>query len=266
MMHNSAIKKDVQKQSQQLLKAVVANPFAQYRIICFPCAGGNAAMFSTWPKQVPQEVEILALHAPGRGARFLDSPYTSMDELVDDLLSEAWLLAEKPYVIFGHSLGARVGYELVRRAIPLGLPMPIHFIASGSRAPNVPCFSAPTYTLPSTDFMQVIYDMDGVPDEVRESEEMMSLLEPTFRADFKIAETYLGKVVTLECPITVLSGTEDKRVSGSAVEQWQSFSSSAINIQYYAGGHFFINHNDAALQDIVALLTKVVAQQKGRLL
>lgn len=258
-MHNSPNSSQVH--SQPLLRAVVSNPFAKFRLICFPCAGGNASMFANWPKQVPKEAEVWALNAPGRGARFFEPPYTSMVELVDKLLDEAHILAEKPFVIFGHSLGARIGYELVKRATALGFPMPLHFIASGSRAPNMPCFSLPTYSLPSDAFMQIIYDMDGVPDELRESEEMMSLLEPTFRADFKIAETYTGQVSTLACPITALCGTKDKRVTASEVEQWQDFSYHPITVHSYAGGHFFINHNDAALRDICTLLNKIVAQK-----
>ncbi|WP_394205017.1 thioesterase II family protein [Shewanella waksmanii] len=262
-MHCLPMTKGFKTNSQPLLKAIAPNPSAKYRLICFPCAGGNASMFSSWPEQVPQDFEVFALNAPGRGARFFESPYTSMEELVKNLLEDSHLLAEKPYAIFGHSLGARVGYEFIRRATARGLPMPLHFVASGSRAPNIPCFSSPTYTLSSDAFMQIIYDMDGIPDELRENKEMMALLEPTFRADFQIAETYIGQVNKLACPITALCGTEDCRVPATTVEQWQAFTMYPITVKSYTGGHFFINHNDAALRDICMLLTKILAQSSG---
>ena len=248
-----------QQAATKLLKPIVANPFAQYRLICFPCAGGNASMFQSWPAHIQQNIEILALHAPGRGARFFDPPFESMDDLVDNLLPEADVLNEKPYVIFGHSLGARVGYEFVRRATSLGHPSPLHFIASGSRAPNVPCFSSETYTLPSEAFLKLILEMDGIPEEIRSSDEMLSLLEPTFRADFKIAETYLGRVQQMTCPISALCGQDDGRVAKAEVMQWQAFSDLPLMIKTFAGGHFFINHNVDALHDISGILNNAFA-------
>jgi surfactin synthase thioesterase subunit len=77
-IHNSALGK-------KLLLPINKSCAARYKMICFPCALGNASMFQDWPNELPDKLELLALHAPGRASRFMERPYTSMNTLVADL-------------------------------------------------------------------------------------------------------------------------------------------------------------------------------------
>ncbi|ALM92275.1 MULTISPECIES: thioesterase II family protein [Alteromonas] len=254
-MKNSLLKST----EPRLLKPVVENASAPYQLICFPCAGGNASMFQSWADFLGADIELLGLHAPGRGARFAEPAFDNMDALVNCLLDEADVLERKPYILLGHSLGARVAYEFAKRATQLGYPAPLHFIASGSRAPNGPKVSSPTHSLPSSEFMNTILEMGGIPDEVRESQEMLHLLEPTFRADFKIAEQYTSTAIPLDCPITAICGDEDYKVPEGLVKKWGSFTTSSWCVRCFSGGHFFINQNPHVIPEISRLIVRCFA-------
>jgi surfactin synthase thioesterase subunit len=240
--------------NQRLLKPIVENTSASYRLICFPCAGGNPSMFQNWAKFLGEDIELLGLYAPGRGARFAESAFNNMDDLVNCLLAEADVLQSKPYILLGHSLGARVAYEFAKCAIKQGYPAPLHFIASGSRAPNEPRTLTPIHTLPSQDFLKTILEMGGIPDEIIENEELLHLLESTFRADFKIAEQYSSSVFPLDCPITALCGDEDYRVPEVLVKKWGAFTTSSWRVMCFEGGHFFINQNPHVIPEISRLI------------
>jgi medium-chain acyl-[acyl-carrier-protein] hydrolase len=250
-MHNST-------SVQKLLLPINKPSTVRYKMICFPCAGGNASMFQDWPNKLPDELEVLALNAPGRASRFLEEAYTSMESLVADLICEASILRHNPYILYGHSLGARVAYEFAKQAIALGYPGPIHFIASGSRSPDTPCFSTPTYNLPIDKFLDTLRYMQGTPQEILDNDEFMQLLLPTLRADFQMAEKYIGEVSQLLCPISVYGGKEDPNIGLDKLKHWENYTCSGFEISMFDGGHFFINDNPKPLQSLHRLVQKIM--------
>src|SRR5690606_819048 len=108
------------------------------RIICFPYAGGNASLFRSWLQYYCEDVEIISIHLPGRGARILDPLYACMDLLIADLMQEVVPLVSQPYILMGHSFGSKIAYELARQIQHQQLPLPHHFIASAGSAPHLP--------------------------------------------------------------------------------------------------------------------------------
>src|SRR5262245_25134373 len=108
------------------------NPHARMRIFCFPYAAGNASTYASWPQFLSEDVELVAVQPPGRASRVRETAYQSMEAIIAGLTAviEPWL--DKPYVVFGHSLGSRVGFEFAHAARRSGWRLPQHFIASGS--------------------------------------------------------------------------------------------------------------------------------------
>jgi len=242
---------------QKLILPLNQTKHTRCKLICFPYAGGNASMFKSWQKELPLDVELLALHAPGRASRIFDEAYTSMSSLVEDLLCEALPLLQSPYIIFGHSLGARVAYEFINQAIKLGFDAPIHFIASGSRSPDTPCFSEPTFNLPTDEFIKTLKNMEGTPSELLENKELMDLLLPALRADFQIAEEYIGEVSKLPCPLSVLGGDKDLNIEVEQLNKWNNFTSNKFELTIFEGGHFFINEPEKPLKKIINIINSI---------
>lgn len=124
------------------------NPKSTLTLICFPYAGGSAQVFMQWVASLPSNVELVIIQAPGRGARICESPYSNMNCLIKELIKFGPLLLDKPYILFGHILGSRIAFEIMRKIKKLGSPLPKHFIASGSRGPNFQSIKKSVYNLP----------------------------------------------------------------------------------------------------------------------
>jgi surfactin synthase thioesterase subunit len=68
-----------------------------------------------------------------------------MSTLIRELIKNISMQLNKPYVYFGHSLGSRVLFELMKETKLLGYAQPQHFIASGSRGPNEKSMKSPIH-------------------------------------------------------------------------------------------------------------------------
>ena len=82
------------------------------RLFCFPYAGGGASIFRTWQSLLGDRVEVLPAHYKGHEDRIMDKPVSTMKQLVDEIYDELQPLADRPFYLFGHSVGSRVSYEL----------------------------------------------------------------------------------------------------------------------------------------------------------
>ena len=122
----------------------IHRPDAAMRLICLPHAGGGASSFHPLAALLPRDIEMLTVQLPGRESRLSEPPFRRMAPLVDALTDAiAPLLDDKPYALFGHSMGALIAYELGRAFERERLPLPRTTIVSGRRAPSVPNTEAP---------------------------------------------------------------------------------------------------------------------------
>lgn len=215
-------------------------PNADVKLICFPYAGGGVSVFYPWVDLLPDNVELNIIQLPGRGSHFSAEPIADMTSLVESLFSELAPILHSDYIIFGHSLGSRIGFELIIRAIRVGLKPPLHFFASGSAGPQRKCFDRKVYELPDVDFIQELKDMKGTPAEILENKELIELHLPMLRSDFKVAGEYSYKGnVNIPSPVTVLFGKDDA-ISDEEIHMWGMYFSDFSKVEC-SGGHFFID-------------------------
>ncbi|MEI6181531.1 MAG: thioesterase domain-containing protein, partial [Chloroflexales bacterium] len=97
-------------------------PQARLRLFCLPYAGGTASIFRTWPTSVSPSIEVWAIQLPGRETRFHEPRLTRLDELSAILVDVISPHLNLPYAIFGHSMGALIGFALARRLRDQGFP------------------------------------------------------------------------------------------------------------------------------------------------
>lgn len=235
-------------------------PAARLRLFCLPYAGGGATTYSGWHALLPPWVELIAVQPPGRGQRIAERPCDSMDELVDGLLPHILPLLDRPYVLFGHSLGSRVAFELMRRLDALQLPLPERFVASGSRAPHIVRDDKPLRDLPYDEFVRELRELNGTPEAILQNAELMELLVPLLRADFGISETYSaapGK--RLACKVHVFGGHGDRDVTPQDLASWQEHFVDRIAVQMYDGDHFFVEKQaDQVVRNLNAVLRETL--------
>lgn len=224
------------------------NPRARLRLICSPYAGGNSLIFRRWPEHLPADVEVCAIQLPGRGRRMREQPPTRLDDLMRELVPALVPHLDRPFALFGHSMGALIAFELARRlSSEHGLP-PLQLFVSGRRAPQCPRTRPYTYDLPEPEFLRELSRLNGTPREVLENEELVRLILPIVRADFALTETY-GYTAgpPLDCPIAAFGGLDDADVSVEHLEAWREHTSASFSLRMLPGDHFFLDADPAPL-------------------
>jgi medium-chain acyl-[acyl-carrier-protein] hydrolase len=225
------------------------NPQATLRLICFPYAGAGASTFRTWPAGLPGDVEVLAIELPGRESRFREKPLDRIGPLVTSLVAALEGELSTPFAIYGHSMGALLGFSVACELRRMSRREPVHLFASGRRAPQLPDAS-PMHQLPRRDLLDRLRRLGGVPDAVLENDELMEVFLPILRADIAVSEAEMVVPATpLGCPITALGGATDPRASLTELQAWSAQTSAAFECEIFPGGHFFLQSERAALLD-----------------
>ncbi|WP_242277559.1 thioesterase II family protein [Bacillus cereus group sp. BfR-BA-01446] len=210
------------------------------RLFCFPYAGGGGSIFREWEKGLPSGVELHTAQLPGREKRFIESPYRSMEELVQEMSEVFGSLRGIPFAFYGHSMGALIAFELACKLYQRYGEMPVHLFLSGKGAPQLEANKLPVYNLPQKEFMEKLICLNGTPREILENRELMELYEPILRADFEVCDTYsYQKGMHLKCPISVFGGLQDI-VSKEDLEAWGEVTNENVRVFMFEGDHFFI--------------------------
>lgn len=224
-------------------------PNAKVRLFCFHCAGSNAALFSPWAKQLGPDQELIAVQLPGRGTQFGKPLLTDMNSVISYLSDAIQPYCDRPFVFFGHSLGALIAYELAHKLKTL----PECLVVAGRSPPHY-ASNRLTYHLPDKMFIEFIKEYNGIPIEVLRDEGLMSLFLPILRADFQILETYVYQErVPLPCDLIALGGSEDHMVNPQHMQEWKPYTSGKFDFRLFSGDHFFIKSHHA---DILKLFLK----------
>jgi medium-chain acyl-[acyl-carrier-protein] hydrolase len=149
---------------------------------------------------------------------------------------------DKPFVFFGHSMGALISFELARQLRRDYGKQPIQLFVSGRRAPQLRDRDLPTNTLPESDFVAELRRLNGTPAEVLENGELLQFMLPILRADFAINETYeYLPERPFSFPITACGGLHDDEVSRNDLEGWKEQTDASFVLRMFPGDHFFLN-------------------------
>lgn len=190
-----------------------------------------------------------------------EEPFTRIQPLIETLAANISQLLDKPFALFGHSMGAIIAFELTRYLRNGAFSMPVHLFVSGTSAPTVIKDRLPTYTLPDTEFIEELRRLNGTPGEILENPDLMELLCPLLRADFELVQTYsFVSEPPLPCPITAFGGLQDCEVSKRDIEEWHRQTTSAFSTGMLPGDHFFLNTHHSL---IISVICKAIAQTLG---
>lgn len=212
------------------------------RLFCFHYAGATASIFRSWPGALPRGVELLAVQLPGRDYRLTEPPLTDMDDIVDALAEVVPALLDRPFALFGHSLGALISFDLVRLLRERGLRQPELMIASGRNAPQFRWRDAGIESLPDHEFVAAVRGYDGTPEALLAEESLRELWLPRLRADLSVSARYAYvEDRPLECPILVMFGEEDGLVTDEGLRGWCRQTTGDVRFLPCPGNHFFLH-------------------------
>jgi medium-chain acyl-[acyl-carrier-protein] hydrolase len=218
------------------------NPEAAARLFCFHYAGGGAHVFNGWPERLPPNVEMVAIQLPGRGRRIGEPHIKRLAPLSGAIAQELLPYLDKPFVFFGHSLGALLCFETARDLRRENQRQPAHLFVSATEAPHCRSREELLSGLPKSALVERLREFNGTPVEVLQSDELLDLMLPTLRADFELCETYEYRPEPpLECPMTIYGGLEDNEVDAGRLAAWSEMTVGTSKIRMFPGGHFYFN-------------------------
>ncbi|WP_061301653.1 thioesterase II family protein [Janthinobacterium agaricidamnosum] len=218
-------------------------------LFCLPYAGGGGSVFRQWPEALGDLVQVCPLLLPGRDGRIGEEAIGAMAQLVDQLAEAIRPLCRRRWSICGHSMGAAIAWELAARfAAEPDVTPPEWLLVSGRGAPGLARQQAPLHGLDQRQFRAALGRLGGTPPEVLAEDELMELLLPMLRADFRLIETWQPSLAVLEHTRILALGADDDIESVSArLQGWQARTRAEARVVELRGDHFSIIQRPAAL-------------------
>ncbi|MEU5717262.1 alpha/beta fold hydrolase [Streptomyces sp. NPDC020403] len=227
---------------------------AKALVLCVPFAGAGASVFRPWTPLCEGRFDLAAVQLPGREQRFAEEPYQDVAVAVEGLMPEVLerVAGAGPVVLFGHSLGAVLAYEIAHRlAATDGVDLAA-LVVSGSPGPWTRRENGAS-GLDDDQFLERVREFAGYRHEALEDPEMRELLLPSLRADVEMHESYLALSDTpLPVPITSVRGTTDTLVSPEQALEWSKATDKAFDLVEVEGGHMYLVDNTEALIRVLA--------------
>ena len=214
------------------------------RLYLLPFAGGTSLSYSALTSAITNELktnngissfkfnfEFHPIDLPGRllnPTKKEDGIIENVDSLADEVIKMMFKdghSGPQNYILFGHSFGAILAYEVVRKIQGRSIDdgdyhhLPLALIVSACRAP-----SSSTLISTTEGSTKLVSEMNL--DEIKEyltargsdtsfnfdidveDEEVTTLVLDGIRADYKCLETYTSNNDVLNCPIVIIGGTE----------------------------------------------------------
>ena len=242
------------------LTRIKSNKNIKLRLICFAYAGGSARVFEPLSKLDFEDIEVIAVQLPGRGSRIIEPFLNNISDVVNEFYPVLNGFLDRPYILFGHSLGAKIAHACIRKIAENGALLPSNVVLSGSAAPHVSLRQNPVYKQSDAGFIEQLRLMGGTPDEILANDEIMQILLPVLRADFQISETYKEPIPKkkIDCPYSLWIGEDDQSVTLESAKAWSEHFSGQAGLTQFPGGHMYI---ESEMESVLSALSTMIQTQ-----
>ena len=252
---NDDVVVDMPTQMRSSLVIRQIRPEAKIKLLCFAFAGGGPGSYSEWTGNLPESIEVAAVHLPGRGSRLDEQAYKRVGETVENLVPTILPYLDRPFALFGHCVGAMLMYEVAKELSNQHGLQAVHLFASGANAPDL--YTIPLYYEASDkqllDLLKLV-DFAATEGLVNDAE-LRALVFPTLRADLEAAAFYTeeldSKVIRLSTPITAFGGWEDMYAAPHGVAEWQRFTDKSFRLVMNSGNHYFLETEREAILAVI---------------
>lgn len=233
-------------------------------LFCIHHAGGGAAGFRNWPRLLGPSIQVGTVVLPGREALAHQPPLTDFAIAVGRICTEVQSLVDRPYALFGHSLGAALAFEATCRLEQCGVRAPSCLVVSGCGPVHLKdtCTGIQSgsddgdgmsSTLSDSQLVHLLRRMGGTPPEVLNNHEMMQHFLPIIRADSRLQENYRWDGQSrIACSILVLGGKTDPFAKSEELGEWRAVTTGGVEVRTFEGGHFFIVSREAEVCGLIA--------------
>ncbi|AMB85730.1 thioesterase [Pseudomonas agarici] len=217
------------------------------RLFCLPYSGASAVVYSRWRRNLPEWLQVCPLELPGRGKRMDEPLQNDIARLAEQLADEIGAELERPYALFGHSLGGLLAFELAHALRERGLPAPLALFTSATAGPARRDVSEYAEAKTDEQLITRLRELQGTTQEALADQELMRLTLPILRADFLLCGSFrYGVRDPLALPIHVFGGKQDS-VRVDELLDWQEETTGGFSLDMFEGHHFYLIDQQAAL-------------------
>lgn len=223
------------------------------RLLCLPHAGASGDAYASWPRDLAGALEVWAVTPAGRRSRSAEPLNEDPARLVGEVVAEVMALDERPLIVFGHSMGALIGYEVALALASEGRT-PRALAVSGCAPPHVRT-ARPARQYSDIELADTLVDWGGTDPELVNDPQLRQLLLPPLRADLRLCDRYRRvQPHRLPVPLWALAGRRDQITPAAQMQEWAAYSTDFRGVITFRGGHFFATEQRRRVVDQVASL------------
>ncbi len=230
------------------------------RLFCFPHAGSGAVQFRFWANLLGPAIDVVAIQPPGREMRSHEPPVTALEPMIAELVPRITAAITGPYAFFGHSMGARLAYEVARELIRAGRSGPRKLLVSGHGAPGSGRPKVSISTMADDDLIAYLRRTGETPRELLDDEEFTRRLLPLLKTDAGVTEGVpVREGPQLACTLRVFGGVDDPMWTRADLERWSTLTRGDCQLSLFPGGHLYLVSGPQRMQLLEAIRSELLA-------
>lgn len=209
------------------------------KLLCIHSMGTAASLFSTFLTDPPRNLDPIAIQWPGRETRADEECPTDLFKMVPEIFDEIVNVIGIPHIIWGHSFGGIIAFEVLRALRRHGKPLP-RLLLTGTIAPHL------IRNWQKRDVMLQIAREDysaeyflAISRYVADMDFSRAIL-PLMRKDASLLLNYqFIEEDPLDLSITAFAASQDDMVYPDEVEAWKEHAMD-FRLTEVTGDHWFI--------------------------
>ncbi|KAI9036258.1 Acyl transferase/acyl hydrolase/lysophospholipase [Aspergillus affinis] len=232
------------------------------RVLCFHSMGVGASLFNPFLMDPPEGLDLVAVQLPGLETRADEPRAASVSEIVSNILEDMEKVVGIPHIIWGHSFGGIIAFEVLRALRRRDHPLP-RLLVTGTIAPHL------ISTWKKRDILVESFREDIQPEYLLavaryvENADFMRSILPLIRQDVPLLLKYHFKEEEpLDTTITGITARQDDIVYPEEVAAWKTHAK-GFNLIEVDGDHWFVYRNRKLLRETLAT---IACEVDGRLL
>lgn len=228
-----------------------SDPRSRPTLLCLPPAGSGCGQFRSWQDALGDRVSVVGVQLPGREKRWRDASPACVDDAVAAIVDEVRsLVSGQPLVVYGHSFGGLLGYEITRVLGERYDAWPTALVVAACRPPHK-WVGAGQGLASDDDALARLFNGRNLGDDELDEDSRELFLE-VLREDTALSLTYRDpQCAQVRCELWAWGGDRDDIVAASDLTGWRDYAAGNFKRLEFAGGHYFPDERlDRVLQEL----------------
>ncbi|WP_109509648.1 thioesterase II family protein [Nocardioides speluncae] len=213
-------------------------------LFCLPFAGAGSTIFRPLASALGERVRVRPVALPGRGSRFGEPPEFTLAGVAAEVAEQV----DGPYALYGHSMGARLAYELCHLLPRLGVRPPAGLAVGAAGPPDVTDPLVERYRSDPDAVLEGLREIGGMDDGVLDHPELAELLLPILHADLAwLRDQPRTARPALDLPLLVVLGQRDRSAGPWRGAGWSRMTTGSMRLRLVDDDHFFVHRPGGGL-------------------